>query len=61
MDQGRADAFMLDAIRDAFNDTSLRAKDIAARMSVLSAELRRIEALSSHNEYVIHEEEDLFD
>lgn len=55
------DDFGLDAIRAAFENVTLSSKQLSERFAQLNAELARLEALSGHSEYVIHEEADIFD
>lgn len=55
------DDLILDAIRAAFDDMAASTSVLSGHLARLNAELRRLEALSGHDEYVIPEEPEIFD
>jgi ribosome-binding protein aMBF1 (putative translation factor) len=55
------DTLVLDAIRDAFNQVGMSAKDLAHQFDSMLRELVHLEAISGVSDYVIVEEFDPLD
>lgn len=53
------DQYGLDAINAAFDAIAQTTRDLNTRMKQMQVELARVEALSGHDGYVIHEEKEL--